>query len=356
MKTRFFQAEMKEVELKEWSIKIKWFASTPDIDRYNDIVNPKAFKNAIEWYMTNPVILLQHNSDKPIWKTVDSKINKNWLNITVEITNDIDNVFKNIQDGILKGFSIWFIPKKWEYKMVWDKEIREITELDLIEVSVVSTPANASSLFSLSKSIKSFFEELKEDNIINNKETMKNEVKENQDVEKETTEQVEQEEVVTEEKENTEEQENEETTEENTEEKNTEEEITEWTNTVAPDKVETADENSAEETETETEEVEETSENDEETTEEESEEVENDEAGSELEKDFAAMKKELAEQKELLDVCVDTLMNLSNRTQEIKWVVEAMPIKRWLATLGGVQEKKNVDPLVQALMNAKENY
>ena len=97
MKTRFFQAEMKEIEIKEGSIKIKGFASTPDIDRYNDIVNPKAFKSAIEWYMQNPVILLQHNSDKPIWKTIDNKINKNWLNITVELTNDIDNVFKNIR-------------------------------------------------------------------------------------------------------------------------------------------------------------------------------------------------------------------------------------------------------------------
>jgi hypothetical protein len=44
--------------------------------------------------------------------------------------------------------------------------------LDLIEVSVVSTPANPTSLFSLSKSIKSFFEELKEDNLLNNTNIM----------------------------------------------------------------------------------------------------------------------------------------------------------------------------------------
>ena len=334
MKTQFFQAEMKEIELKEWSIKIKGFASTPDIDRYNDIVNPKAFKNAIEWYMNNPVILLQHNSDKPIWKTVDYKNNKNWLNITVEITNDIDNVFKNIQDWILKWFSIWFIPKKWEYKMVWDMEVREITELDLIEVSVVSTPANPTSLFSLSKSIKSFFEEIKEDEFINNKNTMKD-IKE-----------IENEEVVEEIKDGVVEDEKWVIWEDWVEEVD-EEVIEEWTNIVNPDEVENADESSADDTETETE----TDENSEEV----EEEVENNEAGSELEKDFAIMKQELAEQKQLLDVCVDTLMNLSNRTQEIKWVVEAMPIKRGLATLWGVQEKQ-VDPLVKALMNAKENY
>jgi len=341
MKTRFFQAEMKEVELKEGSIKIKGFASTPDIDRYNDIVNPKAFKNAIEGYMNNPVILLQHNSDKPIWKTVDSKINKKGLNITVEITNDIDNVFKNIQDWILKGFSIWFIPKKWEYKMVWEKEIREITELDLIEVSVVSTPANPTSLFSLSKSVKSFFEEIKEDEFINNKNTMKTEIKE-------TEEKIEEEKEVLGE-------DGLEETEEDTEKK--EEEITEWTNTVNPDEVESADEKSAEDTEAEEVETEETAENAEETEETETEEVENNEAGlEELEKGFEAMKKELAEQKELVGSLLDTLIQLSDRTQEIKWVVEAMPIKRGLASLGGAEKKTVIDPLVKQLMEAKENY
>ena len=172
METRFFQAEMKEIEVKEWSIKIKWFASTPDIDRYNDIVDPKAFKDALTWYMENPVILLQHNSDKPIWKALEAKTWKNGLSVTVELTNDVDNVFKNIQDGILKGFSIWFIPKKWEYKELDWKEIRIITALDLIEISVVSTPANASSLFTLQKSLTNFFEEIKETNLINKTDSM----------------------------------------------------------------------------------------------------------------------------------------------------------------------------------------
>jgi len=344
MKTRFFQAEMKEIELKEWSIKIKWFASTPDIDRYNDIVNPKAFKWAIDWYMENPVILLQHNSDKPIWKTIDYKIGKKGLNIEVELTNDIDNVFKNIQDWILKGFSIWFIPKKWEYKIIDNKEIREITEIDLIEVSVVSTPANASSLFTLSKSIKSFFEEIKEDEFINNNNIM--DAKEILDTaieivaQRKETEDCEVEEI--------------ETVEEVQEEEKgviwedwvieTDDEIVEGTNTI-PDEVESADESSATETETETE----TSENDEEV----EEEVAEDEAGD-VEKDIATMKQELAEHKELLDTLLDNLIALSNKTQEVKWYVESLPIKRWLATIG--QEKQIEDPLVKALKNAREQF
>ena len=318
MKTRFFQAEMKEIEIKWGSIKIKGFASTPDIDRYNDIVAPKAFKNAIEWYMNNPIILLQHNSDKPIWKTIDYKLNKKGLNITVELTNDLDNVFKNIQDGILKGFSIWFIPKKWEYKMVWEKEVREITDIDLIEVSVVSTPANATSLFSLSKSVKSFFEDLKEDELLNNKNTMENEVKEIEEV-----------------------------VEEAIEIKEVEEVIEEGTNLINPDEIESVDESSTTETETETK----TTENVEEV----KEEVADDEAGSELEKDFAIMKQELAEQKELVSTLLDTVIELSEKTLEVKGVVDSMPIRKGLATIWWA-EQKAVDPLVKALFDARENY
>jgi len=320
MDKRYFQAEIKEVEIKKWSIKIKWFASTPDVDRYNDIVNPKAFKDSIDWYMENPIILLQHNSDKPIWKTIEAKITSNGLNITVELTNDIDNVFKNIQDWILRWFSIWFIPKKWEYKMEWDKEIREITQLDLIEVSVVSTPANANSLFSLSKSIKSFFEELKEDNLINNKESMKTEIKEIEeiieqgwDIEKEITEE-------------------------------TNEEIIEWTNTIAPDEVESADAISATEEETITEQAENAKEVEVKST--------DDETGISVKK-FEAMKKELEEHKKLLGTFIDTLLEMSTQTQEIKSVVNNIPVRRWLATMWN--EKKTIDPFVKQLLDARNS-
>jgi hypothetical protein len=68
----------------------------------------------------------------------------------------------------------------------------------------------------------------------------------------------------------------------------------------------------------------------EEVEEEASEEVENDEADKvkELEKQIETMKKEFQEQKELVSGFLDTLIELSNRTQEIKGVVEAIPVKR----------------------------
>jgi len=211
--------EFKSVEVKQedWKIYIEGFASTPDIDSYDDIVQPQAFMNTMVEYMKKPLILLQHNLDKIIWKTVDYRIEENGLWIRVELFNDIDWTFKSIQEWMLWQFSIWFRAIKWEIRVEWDKRIREITELRLVEVSIVAFPANPSAVFTLSKSLKSFFdwvEELKaseiwsyevkskENEVINFEEEIKEEeiekeVKEEEQEQEEPTEEAQQEETKT---------------------------------------------------------------------------------------------------------------------------------------------------------------
>lgn len=162
----YFQCEKHEYEVKWDKIIITWFASTPEIDRYNDIVRPEAFGKAMAEYMKNPVVLWQHYSEKILWTVTEYAITANGLRVKAELTNDIENTFQLIRDGALKGFSIGFIAKKWSYNVEEssgiEKEIREITELDLVEISVVSTPANKSSLFTLTKSLKDFFDKIRE--------------------------------------------------------------------------------------------------------------------------------------------------------------------------------------------------
>jgi phage head maturation protease len=65
--------------------------------------------------MKNPIILLQHNSDKPLGTTVKYTISESGLEINAEIVNNIENTFDLIRNGVLKGFSIGYIPTKWEY-------------------------------------------------------------------------------------------------------------------------------------------------------------------------------------------------------------------------------------------------
>jgi HK97 family phage prohead protease len=163
-KTQYFQVEFKSVEVKEEGgvLTIEGFASTPDLDSYDDIVKPSAFQNTMGSYMQKPIILLQHNMDKIIGKAVDYRIEENGLYIKVEIFNDIDGTMKNIQEGLLGAFSIGFRALKWEIREMDDRWIREITELRLVEVSVVAFPANVQARFSIAKSVKSFFDSLAE--------------------------------------------------------------------------------------------------------------------------------------------------------------------------------------------------
>jgi len=305
-KINYFQVEFKNVEIKGEVIKIKGYASTPTIDRYNDIVDPKAFSNSIIEYMKNPIILLQHDWNKPVWKATDYKLNFKWLEVEVEISNDIENLFNNIKTWILKGFSIWYIPTKWEYIEENWIEIRKITWLDLIEISVVSTPANKESLFTLSKSIKSFFNNLQNEN-------MKTEIKE-LEVKEEVIEEVKAEEVVV-------------------------DEIIEGSNiTETLDEIEKSSEN----LETLTETVENT------------EEVVKDESKEDEVKEIDLLKNEIKELKSSIDWIVEILkLTIENQT-EIKSIVNKIPARKGLITTWITESKSSLSKQLEEIK--KNNF
>lgn len=180
-----FQAQIKSVDVKtEGDIKkvtIQGFASTPQIDRYDDIVDPKAFSNALDTYMTNPVILLGHNPDDVIGLATETKVTNKGLYITADITADgsdeTDVAINRIEQGKLRTMSIGYRPLAIRFQnketgvelsdqeffnLPYDQRggfLRKITELDLVEISVVSTPANPGALFGVEQSIKSFLDE-----------------------------------------------------------------------------------------------------------------------------------------------------------------------------------------------------
>ena len=165
----YFQSlrETKSVrELDDWAVEISWYASTKDKDRWWDVVEPKAFASALERYMTNPIVLLQHKADKPIWIVEKAEIDDNWLYIKAKISQNTDWVVDLIKNWVLRAFSIWYSVKDYE------EDVREladwtydftyiIKDLELYEISVVSIPMNP---YALSKSIQDMFEvEEKED-------------------------------------------------------------------------------------------------------------------------------------------------------------------------------------------------
>ena len=148
----------------DWNkyLEIEWYASTKDKDRGHDIVEPKAFENALATYMTNPVVLLQHKHDKPIGVVTEANIDNKWLYIKANITENTDNVMSAIKNWVLRTFSIGYWLKEWDYEVEetvdenWKYDYTTtIKNLELYEISVVSVPMNA---YALMKSIEDCFE------------------------------------------------------------------------------------------------------------------------------------------------------------------------------------------------------
>lgn len=159
----YFQSlrETKSVhETEDWAVEISWYASTKDKDRWWDVVEPRAFASALERYMTNPIVLLQHKADKPIWVVEEANIDDNWLWIKAKISQNTDWVVDLIKNWVLRAFSIWYSVKDY------DTDVREladwtydmtniIKDLELYEISVVSVPMNP---YALSKSVEDMLE------------------------------------------------------------------------------------------------------------------------------------------------------------------------------------------------------
>ena len=158
-------------------IKISGYASTIDKDRVSDVVLPSAFVETLSVYKQNPVILLQHKMDKPIGKATDLMVDEKGLRIEAEISEDLDGAKSAIKNGVLKWFSIGYKVKEWEEKSNEEGQYWEIKELELLEISVVSVPANP---FTLIKSLDSCFEQETKD-IEESEEVVEEEVEEKQE-------------------------------------------------------------------------------------------------------------------------------------------------------------------------------
>ena len=176
----FFQITTKSVnEIIEndqvVGVEIEGYASTKDKDRGKDIVEPTAFKNALDLYMTNPVVLLQHDTDKPIGLVTQATIDSKGLYIKARITEDTDGVFSKLKNKVLRAFSIGYRIKDYEEKEVRDDQ-GDITgwefiikDLELYEISIVSIPMNP---YALTKSMSNCFEvETKEEETVSEPDT-----------------------------------------------------------------------------------------------------------------------------------------------------------------------------------------
>ena len=88
---------------------VEGYANTATADRVNDLIEPKAFEEGLGEYMRNPIVLFNHDLDRPVGKVVDAAIDAVGLRVKVAIDKSLEwgaKVAKMIERGILNAFSV----------------------------------------------------------------------------------------------------------------------------------------------------------------------------------------------------------------------------------------------------------
>jgi len=133
------------------SIRITGLASTSSVDRAGDIILHSAWEmGGLDNYRKNPIVLFNHDYDEPIGKVIDIQVVADGLQVTAEIYKASEEIYDFVKNGVLKTFSVGFMPKELDYNKATDGFI--IKQAELLEISIVSVPCNQTALFSVAKS------------------------------------------------------------------------------------------------------------------------------------------------------------------------------------------------------------
>jgi HK97 family phage prohead protease len=114
-------------------------------DSYGDIVAAGAFDASLK-RRPKPKLLWQHDLREPIGVPVDWKSDDRGLLGTWRIVDTArgQDAYRLLKAGAVDSLSIGFLPTEVEYDK--DGEVRTLKQIDLLEVSVVSVPANERAL------------------------------------------------------------------------------------------------------------------------------------------------------------------------------------------------------------------
>lgn len=134
--------------------------TTKNIDRDQEVVIAEGID--YKSYLTNPVVLWNHNFDKVIGTALSVRKYKDEIRAKVKFVDnddDADKVYNLVKQGALRGLSIGFIVK--DYRQPTSADLKEygkdlrgvITKAELYEFSVVTVPSNRESLMTSVKSM-----------------------------------------------------------------------------------------------------------------------------------------------------------------------------------------------------------
>ncbi|MDD5064294.1 MAG: HK97 family phage prohead protease [Phycisphaerae bacterium] len=163
-------AEFKEAQslfvksIDEAKRQIEAVVSTADLDRYDEIIEPEAFRETLGIYLKNPIVISSHQNrldtghSSVVGQVIKAWINAKGLHVIIwfaetELGNEFWYLYKN---KFQRAFSVGFIPLEWKDETKDGRRVRIHIKVELLEISCVPVPANRNAL-SKSKQRKADF-------------------------------------------------------------------------------------------------------------------------------------------------------------------------------------------------------
>lgn len=128
---------------------IEGYANTSTKDRVGDVVLPSAFEKSLPTYLKNPIILANHDWNDPCGKALEARITDKGLYIKARISDTRADIKTLINEGCLSTFSIGYNEVDADFDD--QTNTKYVKELELLEISVVTVPANTEASFTLAQ-------------------------------------------------------------------------------------------------------------------------------------------------------------------------------------------------------------
>lgn len=162
-----FEVKLADTSIDETGVFSGYGAVFGNIDSYEDVIDKGAFKKSLgEWRKQKrmPPMLLQHggwmmtDTDAiPVGKWMEMEEDDYGLKVKGKLINlDTDlgkRVYGAMREGVLDGMSIGYRARKFTNGTKPNEPRRKLHEVDLMELSIVTFPANGEARVSAIKSL-----------------------------------------------------------------------------------------------------------------------------------------------------------------------------------------------------------
>jgi len=139
-----FEAQVLKYAEESGDFHIVGYAATTDFDLQGDIITEEALKASSLDLLTNSTVLLNHDMELPIGKVTKVEFDKHGLLIDALISKTEPDIIQKIKEGILNKFSIrgQVLDRERKFSTEHNRMVNIINRMSLVEVSLVSVPAN----------------------------------------------------------------------------------------------------------------------------------------------------------------------------------------------------------------------